>query len=483
VGLGRRYDRSVNPSPKRLGLVALLALTLLVLISAGVALADAGGGSSNYGGGGGGSGGGGGGSDFGGGGGDGNSGGSWLVILIVLAGFILVFGFSLLRSSRKGGRLAGRASDLAARPFSALRRRRRRERVRRVELAAAEAAEDDDRFAPQRVRTESEQLFRDVQSAWDKRDEARLGTLLEPDLLVEWRRRLADFDGKGWHSRAEVLGDVHIDYVGLTNRGGSDDDRVVVLIEAMMRDYVEDGDGGKVLRKGEPDDLARLCQYWTLGIRDGRWILLSIEQRAEGEHNLTDAIIASPWSDADRLRDETVIETAAAAKLPAGFKPSDVADLDFDGDARAAALDLSLADGRFAPDALEAVARRAVEAWAEAVDGDDTALAELATKPALQQLLYGDDENERTRLVVRGPRVKRIAIVALDATADPATMTLEVELEGPRYVEDRDTEAVLSGSKAEATGFTERWTLALDGPEAHPWRIGSVAGSRQRVPG
>jgi predicted lipid-binding transport protein (Tim44 family) len=66
--------------------------------------------------------------------------------------------------------------------------------------------------------------------------------------------------------------------------------------------------------------------------------------------------------------------------------------------------------------------------------------------------------------------------VTLDAAAEPATMTIEVELGGRRYVEDRDTAAVLVGSRAIATTFTERWTLALDGSEASPWRIAAVGG-------
>jgi predicted lipid-binding transport protein (Tim44 family) len=175
-----------------------------------------------------------------------------------------------------------------------------------------------------------------------------------------------------------------------------------------------------------------------------------------------------------------VIEGAAPDGLPPGYKPADVADLDFDGDARAAALDLSLADPRFAPDVLEAEVRRIVEAWAEAVDGEDTALAQLASVSALRQLLYQGDENGRTRLVVQGPRAKRIAIVALDAKADPTTMTVEVELGGRRYVENRDTAAVVSGSKSEVAVFSERWTLALDGSGASPWRI--VAAGRQSRP-
>jgi predicted lipid-binding transport protein (Tim44 family) len=50
-------------------------------------------------------------------------------------------------------------------------------------------------------------------------------------------------------------------------------------------------------------------------------------------------------------------------------------------------------------------------------------------------------------------------------------MTVDLELGGSRYVEDRDTASVLSGSKERATTFTERWRLALDGPKDAPWRI------------
>jgi predicted lipid-binding transport protein (Tim44 family) len=57
----------------------------------------------------------------------------------------------------------------------------------------------------------------------------------------------------------------------------------------------------------------------------------------------------------------------------------------------------------------------------------------------------------------------------------PATMTVDVELGGRRYVEDRDTEAVVSGSKDSAATFAERWTLALDGATDAPWRIVGIA--------
>ena len=129
-----------------------------------------------------------------------------------------------------------------------------------------------------------------------------------------------------------------------------------------------------------------------------------------------------------------------ADKVAEGFTVREVADLDFDGSARDAALDLALADGRFAPDVLEAAARRAVAAWVEAIDGEDAALEAVATPAAVRALLR--PEGEHTRVVVRGGRVDAVRITGLDAGSDPARMTIEVDVTGRRYVENRDTVAV-----------------------------------------
>jgi hypothetical protein len=184
--------------------------------------------------------------------------------------------------------------------------------------------------------------------------------------------------------------------------------------------------------------------------------------------------VATPWADDQGLRDEALIEGAVQDAVPAGTKLAEVADLDFEGDGRAAALDLSLADGRFAPDVLEVAARRAVAAWADAVDGDDGPLLARSHPDAARELLHPGDPSGHTRLVVRGLSVRRISIVSLDPASEPATMTIDVELGGRRYVEDRDTAAVVSGSQSRSVTFTERWTLALDGPDDQPWRIAAV---------
>ncbi len=461
----------MTPRRRRIALI-FIAVLLLALIIVPAALAAAGGGSSGF---------------SGGGGGEGGGGGKGFAIYIL---FQLLFRIALLGHGLGALVLLGLAILYVifhrvmpgTRNFWGARenqgpaaRRQSANRQRRVELAAAEAAEDDPAFAPDRVREEATDLFLEIQAAWDTGNRAKLARLVGPDLLQEWERRLDDFDRKGWRNRVQPVEAPRVQYVGLVHRGGPAGDRVTVRIEAKLRDYVVDGYGRHIKRLGRMTETVRVREFWTLARRSNRWVLVSIEQGGEGAHGLTDQIVATPWSDETGLRDQVLVEQAVADALPQDVKPSEVADLQFQGDARAAALDLSLADGRFAPDLLEIAARRAVAAWAEAVDGDDTALKAIADREAVEQLLYPGDPGHRTRLVIRGPDVKRIRITGLDAAANPPLMNIDVDIVGRRYVEDRDTAALLSGSRSRTTGFTEHWTLALSGDEQQPWRITRAA--------
>jgi predicted lipid-binding transport protein (Tim44 family) len=409
-------------------------------------LAQAGSGSSGFGGGGGGGG-------FSGGGGSGSGSGSGdPVVAVIVFG---LFGVFLLYLAIHSWRY----------------RRKLRQRDARVRTASAEAAQDDSYFAAEELEAHARGLFVACQEAWDARDVDRLSALVGEDLLVEWQRRLADFEAKGWHNRVTVKGAPEIHYVGLVNREDDSEDRAVVRITASLRAFVVDRDGKRIMRKESKREHVQLTEYWTLARSAAEaWRVVSIEQRAEGDHHLDSEIVASPWSDA-RLADESLTELAAADGLPDGFTTADLAVVEFDGTAREHALDLSLADARFAPDVLEAAARRAVAAWAEAVDGGDEALEAIASPAAVAQLLYGGDQSRKSRVVVRGPRVRQIRIAAVDVSSEPATMSIEVELGGRRYAEDRDTAAVLSGSKDSATTFVERWQLALEGDSDSPWRL------------
>jgi predicted lipid-binding transport protein (Tim44 family) len=265
-----------------------------------------------------------------------------------------------------------------------------------------------------------------------------------------------------------------MDWVGLVNRTDDREDRIVIRMNCRMHDYVETRSGAHIKRNDDDDETTTLCEYWTLEKRDGRWTLLSIEQDSEGAHNLDAAIVASPWGDTERLGQDAVAERAAADAAPPGVSPAELADLDFAGPARAAAMDLSLADGRFDVDLIEASVRRAVSGWAEAVDGDDAALQAAARPEIVKELLHPGDPSEKTRLVVRGPHIDKITIAHLDAQATPARLAIEIQVTGARYIEDRDTAALISGSSSAAATFTERWTLSLDAEGEWPWRISAV---------
>jgi len=443
---------------------ALMLVSAALLGCAPSAFAAAGGGSSGFSGGGGGGGGysGGGGGGFGGGG----SGTGDPLVFGVIVGLVILFfvGAWIWVRIRRAARKADRMVD------DMTFRRRYKGRGRQVELAAAEAAADDESFAVARVREDAELLFRAIQGAWSRNDYERLHELVGPELMVEWERRLKDFRRKGWKNKVEIKSPVEVAYVGLVNREGDEEDRVVVRVAATLDDYVVQKNGHRIKADAAEGKYVQLREWWTLGKRADRWTLLSIEQREEGEHHLAAELVAAPEHDA-RLADESLTELAVADKVADGFEVAEIADLDFEGSARDAALDLALADARFAPDVLEIAARRAVAAWAEAVDGEDEPLERVATPEAVGALLYGGDASGRTRLVVRGPAIKQVRITGLDAAAEPARMSIEVDVNGTRYMEDRDTVAVVSGSKDSRVDFTERWTLALSGSDDHPWQI------------
>lgn len=431
---------------------------------------------------------GGGSSGFGGGGGGGGRGAALYFLLQILIriaifghgiGVLVLIGLIILAILFTRVSPGVRAFWSARQDQGPAERRRAARRERRTQLAAAEAAEDDPAFAPDAVKHAAGRLFVEIQAAWSAGDRQRLAQLVAPDLLAEWSRRLSDFERRGWHNQVEPLGDPRVEYVGLTRGPQSGSGRVVVRIEARVRDYVKDAHGNRIRRSGGIGDTVLLREYWTLARNDSSgWVLASVEHGGEGRHALEEQLVATPWSDEQGLRDEALVEQAVGETLPEGMSTAEVADLQFTGGARAAALDLSLVDGRFAPDVLEVAARRAVAAWAQAVDGSDAALHDVAGEEAARSMLY---PTAGARLVVRGPKLRELRITNLDPAADPPTMTVEVDVEGRRYLEDRDTAAILAGSRSQQVRFTEHWTLALDGDSRQPWRIVAVGAPALRL--
>jgi hypothetical protein len=148
--------------------------------------------------------------------------------------------------------------------------------------------------------------------------------------------------------------------------------------------------------------------------------------------------------------------------------------LEFTGDLRLAALDLAGFDGRFDPAVLEAAAREAVAAWAEAVDGDDRPLIRLAGEQTASRLLF-PEPGRRSRLVIRAPRLRELRIVGLRPGERPPAMTVEATISARRYLESRATGVVLEGSRDRDATFTLVWDLRATANPQAPWRIAAVS--------
>jgi len=124
-----------------------------------------------------------------------------------------------------------------------------------------------------------------IVKAWTERDRDALARDLGPDLLTEWVRRLDDFDRKGWHNVCEIRGISRVEYLGLTNREDDREDRVVVRLEAVLRDVVIDASGHVVgcaveagihMRRGD-DGRRALCGeriQQRVGLAVGRWTIV-----------------------------------------------------------------------------------------------------------------------------------------------------------------------------------------------------------------
>ncbi len=444
---------------------AAAALTWLLLPASAFALA--GGGSGGFGGGGGGGGGGfSGGSGGGGFGGGGGATASPGVSVFILAILLIIIIASVLSSRRKA--IDGTWTKAGARKRDAETAKARERRAKEITAAAFVAAEDDPDFAKDVVVPQAEQLFRDIQKAWDDRDIPALEQMVGPELMVEWRRRLDDFAAKGWHNRV-VVRENSAEYVGITNLPVEEDDRAVVRVSAVCDDWVVDANGTTMHHTGNESSETWVREYWTLVMRGGRWTLGSIEQDREGEHQLTAPLIAERGDDVAGMRDETMVEQAVADRANGDLAA--LTPLDFPEDAAAAAREMALVDQRFEPDVIEVAVRRAMAAWAEAIDGEDDALLAISDPVVVNELLYHGDTSGRTRVVVRGPKLMSLHVLGLDTKGTPPRVAVSADVEGARYIEDRDTTTVLQGDPKHRDAFTLRLDLALGDDPVNPWRI------------
>src|ERR1700674_4660949 len=120
-------------------------------------------------------------------------------------------------------------------------------------------------FDPDAVHQQVADLFVEIQAAWTDRNRGRLHQLVGPDLMVEWERRLDDFDRRGWHNVVTIVEAPTVQYISLANRGEKELDRVVVFVEAVVSDFVQVEQSGMILTHDSGSTpRTRVGEYWTL---------------------------------------------------------------------------------------------------------------------------------------------------------------------------------------------------------------------------
>lgn len=181
-----------------------------------------------------------------------------------------------------------------------LRERRRRHaraaRERQVAVAAAEAVRDDPAFAPAAVKAAAAELYTELQRAWSDRDDAVLERGLGPELLSDWRRRLKWFEQRGWASERSILEGPRVQYVGLVNLEGTEEDRVTVAITATLlrtARVVSDAADPNLAGAGADDEIA-VNEYWTLGRHGDGWRVLAIDGEGTSPYHLSAPIVPRP---------------------------------------------------------------------------------------------------------------------------------------------------------------------------------------------
>ena len=131
---------------------------------------------------------------------------------------------------------------LTAVPLGIRMQRRRAEAPTRLPRVRSRRAEDEAEAAGlsvHAVRADAEEIFREIQGAWDARDEALLSDLVTPQLLGRWesaRGTREDF----WAYPVKIDGRVEVEYVG-TGTGPAGAQQVLVRVQTQLDGWAPRG--------------------------------------------------------------------------------------------------------------------------------------------------------------------------------------------------------------------------------------------------
>ena len=303
----------------------------------------------------------------------------------------------------------------------------------------------------ERVEADAAALFGAVQVALGRPRPPRARRPAGPGSLAEWTRRLDDFDAKGWHNRVRVLPRRrgvrrHDEPRGRRGRPRRGPHRGAPGRPRRDARRAADLPHGPELR---PRRRCASAGRWPSATGAGACSRSSRTPRAPPPRRAdVPRRGATPRACATRALTELAVAERPPAALRRGSWPTCIR-----AHGARAALDLALADPRFDPQVLEVAVRRVVEAWTEAV-----------TAPTPRSRLWHPappSTSSSTAAMPRGRpasssagRGRRRTVERLEADADPPAMAVAATVTGRRYVQQRDTAAIVSGSDAREQRFT-----------------------------
>ncbi len=302
------------------------------------------------------------------------------------------------------------------------------------------AAFDDPRFEPERLLAAARAVLKPLEEVRsDDELVARWCEHFERWLPVRWRRwRLPGVPG-GWGADVVIR---ELEVVTLRNVRPREPAEAVARAQLRVQRWPRIPLLGAVARALQGGGLV----MWLTLVAPpaGDWELARVDFDAAGEYHLAAETVAEPAHD-PALHDAAIRELAEQESLA---EPGELI-VGTESDVARQLLDLSLADGRFAPTVVEAAVRSLIRAWRHLTIGDENAYIAFATMSSYEIAEYARHADLPAAL-------QEIDVLAIVAKPRPALF-----LEIAALVQDSD-------------GTRERnlcWKLELADELQQHWRL------------
>jgi predicted lipid-binding transport protein (Tim44 family) len=135
----------------------------------------------------------------------------------------------------------------------------------------------DRSFDPDRFLKSAQELFFKIQGAWNRQDNAALGSLCGAELMRAWQQELADLRARGRRNRMENIALSSSAITEAWTEAGQD--YITVRLQANLLDYTVDEKSGAVVA-GSNSEPVEFEEFWTFSRPVGNhpWKLSAVQQ-------------------------------------------------------------------------------------------------------------------------------------------------------------------------------------------------------------